>query len=90
MSKSLKIRETGLQTELDSPGTPWGPTCPCGWVGVTHQSATLATQACVLEPGSHVFMRADHKGPHHKDFLPVLYDTLAALEHSKVKIRYVF
>lgn len=25
----------------------------------THQPATLATQACVLEPSSHVLMRAD-------------------------------
>lgn len=56
-------------------------------MGVTHQSAALATQACVLEPGSHVLMRVDHKGPHHEDFLPVFHNTLAALECSETGVR---
>lgn len=73
-----KKQEGKLQTEQGQ-----GTTRP----GVTHQSATLATQACVLEPGSHVLVRADHKGPHHEDFLPVLYNTLAALEGSEMRVR---
>lgn len=56
-------------------------------VGATHQPSTLATQACVLEPGPHVLMRVDHKRPHHQNLLPVLHNTLAALEHSEARLR---
>lgn len=56
-------------------------------VGVTHQPATLATQAGILEPGPHVLVGADHERAHHQDFLPVLHDALAALEHSGVRVR---
>lgn len=72
-----KKQEGRLQTEPHP-----GPHPPA-----THQSAALATQAGVLEPGSHVLVRADHQGPDHEDLLPVLYNTLAALEGSETRVR---
>lgn len=45
------IRSTGQEHPSDSHPTHGGD---------THQPATLATQACILEPGPHVLVRADH------------------------------
>ena len=76
--------DTGLEQEQDPLLSPHPKE---GWD--TYQPATLATQACVLEPGPHVLVRADDEWPHHEDFLPVLHNTLAALGCSQVRIRYV-
>lgn len=45
----------------------------------THQPSALAAQTGVLEPCSHVFVRADNQGSNHEYSLPILDDSLAAL-----------
>lgn len=51
-------QEVGVIHSTGPGAPPQTPTLPNG--GDTHQPATLATQACILEPGPHVLVRADH------------------------------
>lgn len=46
---------------------------------LSHQTATLSTQAGILQPCPHVLVGIDDQRTHHQDPLPVLHYSLAAL-----------
>lgn len=47
-----------------------------------YQTSTLSTQAGILQPGPHVLVGIDDQRSHHKDPLPVLHYSLAALHKT--------
>lgn len=55
-----------------------------------HQPPTLATQAGILEPSSHVLMRIHNKRSDHQYPLPVFHNSLTALRGKRRKNLLVF
>lgn len=51
----------------------------------SYQSSALPAEAGILQPCPHVFMWTDDQRAHHQDPLPVLHDSLAALETQNRK-----